>query len=382
MSGSYTLPIGEALESKDAITPAYLTRLLAGAGFVGTEVVACHAAPVSGTSHGGGGLFRFMLTLSPTPDKAGASSAPRSLVLKETHTIGSQVLDPQYARRELDCYAHNLFAGLTTRLFVPRAYHLSAAPSVGHYWMWMEDLHDAFAVAWTSSLVADALRAITELYAAWWERRTELASMGFLRYRAQAMYDGLWTDRIAQNCAAIEDHPQRRALSTVFTPRRCALLCRLSCCADAVYPLLDRLPQTLLHQDVWLPNLGRHGGKVALIDWSYAGPGTPGAELSQTVALLIQMWGGDEVNEAHFLDALYAGLTEDWGLSVSYADLIAGYDLAFCLRPAHALGGPVLGGILAGRATMVGPDDLTGRLAAAEAVFQRIERGVQRLDAC
>jgi hypothetical protein len=39
-----------------------------------------------------------------------------------------------------------------------------------------------------------------------------------------------------------------------------------------------------------------------------------------------------------------------------------------------------LGGILRGRPTMVGSGDLDERLAAAEAVFARIERGVRRLD--
>ncbi len=170
-----------------------------------------------------------------------------------------------------------------------------------------------------------------------------------------------------------------REIAQVFTSDRRRLLVRLSRAADAVYPKLDALPQTLLHHDVWLPNLGRVDGKTALIDWSYAGPGTPGADLSQTVALMIQVWGPEMDDEA-LLAALYAGLTTDWGLEVSYDDVLTGYELCFCLRPAHALGGPVLGGILSGKATMVGSDSLDERLAAADATLRRIERGVRRLE--
>jgi hypothetical protein len=194
------------------------------------------------------------------------------------------------------------------------------------------------------------------------------------------MYDGLWAERIAANCAAVAAHPQASQLSTVFTAARRDLLVRLARAADRVYPLLDRLPQTLLHHDVWLPNLGISGDRTVLVDWAFAGVGPPGSELSQTVALLCQMWGPD-VDDDHLIEALFRGLVEDHGLPISFEEVRAGYELSFCLRPAHALGGPVLGGILSGRATMVGETDLESRLASAEAVFRRIERGIRRVDA-
>jgi thiamine kinase-like enzyme len=152
----------------------------------------------------------------------------------------------------------------------------------------------------------------------------------------------------------------------------------LSRAADWVYPYLERLPQTLLHHDVWLPNLGRREAQTVLIDWSYVGPGTPGADLSQTFALLTQMWSAD-IDDTPLLEALYTGLTEDWQLPLSYDQYLAGYEITFCLRPAHALAGPVLGGILSGRQLMVGSTSLEERLGSAEVVLQRIERGLQRL---
>jgi hypothetical protein len=337
-------------------------------------VAAFQRSLVGGKSHGGGALYRFQLDLAPN-----SAEAPATLILKAAQHVPSQSQDPSYTRRELDCYRANLFAGLGARLLVPRAYATDADADFGRFWIWMEDLGDAFDVAWTPGPLAEALRDLAELHAAWWGRAAELARMPFLRWRAQAMYNGLWVDRIAANCAAIEGHPHERLIATVFTPSRQRLLIRLSAAADLVYPRLERLPQTLLHQDVWLPNLGRRAGKTALIDWSYAGLGTPGAELSQSYALLVQMWG-HQTDDQLLLEALYTGLTMDRRLPISFDELLAGYELTFCLRPCHALGGPVLGGILRGRATMVGSDDLHERLAAAETVFARIERGVQRLD--
>ena len=358
----------------EAVDATHLTRVLRDAGYSGAAVAAFQRSPVGGKSHGGGALYRFRLDLAP-----GSAAAPAALILKAAQHVPSQSQDPSYTRRELDCYRAGLFAGPGARLLAPRAYSTDADAGAGRFWIWMEDFGDAFEVAWTPELLAEALRDLAELHAAWWGRAAELAQMPFLRWRAQAMYDGLWGERIAANCAAIEGHPHERAIAAVFTPARRRLLQRLSTAADLVYPRLERLPQSLLHQDVWLPNLGRRAGKTALIDWSYAGPGTPGAELSQTYALLAQMWG-HQTDDQPLLEALYTGLAEDWRLPITYEELLAGYELTFCLRPCHALGGPVLGGILRGRATMVGSDDLDERLAAAETVFTRIECGVRRLD--
>jgi hypothetical protein len=366
---------GENLtDAVDDVDADYLTRLLRGAGYAGAAVAAFERSPVVGTSHGGGALYRFRLRQA-----LGSDVAPTALILKVAQHVPSQNQDPSYSRRELDCYQADLFAGLGARLLVPRAYATDADEATGRFWIWMEDFDDAFDIGWTPTLLAAALRDLAELHARWWDRAAEAARMPFLRWRAQAMYDGLWVERIAANCAAIAGHPHEHAIAMVFTAERQRLLMRLSAAAALVYPRLERLPQTLLHQDVWLPNLGRRAGKTALIDWSYAGPGTPGAELSQTYALLVQMWG-HQTDDQPLLEALYAGLTEDWRLPISYEELLAGYELAFCLRPCHALAGPVLGGILRGRPTMVGSDDLDERLAAAETVFKRIERGVRRLD--
>jgi hypothetical protein len=300
------------------------------------------------------------------------------LVLKESQTVPSQSQDPGYARREAECYRANLFEGLGRQLKVPRAYYVQFHEAEGKFWLWLEDLEGAFELAWGIDSLAQAARDLAELHAVWWERRAEWERWPFLRQRAQAMYDGLWVERIAKNLGAINGHPHETAISQVFTPERREQLRRLSQAAAWVYPHLERLPQTLLHHDAWTPNLGRRDGQTVLIDWSYLGPGTPGADLSQTFALLAQMWSA-EVDDTPLLEALYTGLSEDWQLPITYDQFLAGYEITFCLRPAHALAGPVLGGILSGRQSMVGSTNLEERLASAEVVLQRIERGLLRL---
>lgn len=364
----------ETITTIEAIDTAYLTELLWEAGYGGAEVTAFHYGPLEGKSHGGGSLYRFRLELGVGAPEA----APKTLILKESQYIASQAQDPGYARREVECYRANLFEGLGRRLRVPRAYQVRFHEAESRFWLWLEDYGGAFDQDWTLESLAQAVRDLAELHAAWWERRAEWEQLPFLRQRAQAMYDGFWVERIAKNLEAINGHPHESTITQVFTPARQQHLRRLSRAADWIYPQLERLPQTLLHQDVWTPNLGRREGQTVLIDWSYLGPGTPGAELSQTFALLTQMWRPD-IDDTPLLEALYTGLTEDWQLPISYDQLLAGYEMTFCLRPAHALGGPVLGAILSGRQSMVGSTNLEERLTSAETVLQRIERGLRRL---
>jgi hypothetical protein len=354
----------------------YLTQLIRKAGYNNATVTSFIREAAGGKSHGGGSIFRYKLTYSEN----GSVAAPDSIVLKQSREISSQALDPLFARREADCYLHKLFKDINEKLYVPHSYYLAIRPELGQYWVWMEDLGEAsFDIEWSPKVLEEMVRDIAELHKVWWGREEEMSGLPFLRRRAQAMYDGLWVERITQNCSSIENHPQADKISKVFTFERCKMLMRLSQAENLIYPKLEALPQTLLHHDIWPPNLGRFSGKTVLIDWSYVGPGTPGADLSQTVALLLQMWDPKFEDEA-LLQALWSGLREDAGLPIQFDEVAAGYELAFCLRPAHALGGPVLGGILSGKGSMVGDSGLEGKLASAEAVLQRIERGVRRIN--
>jgi hypothetical protein len=369
-------PILENITTVESIDCGYLTSLMRNAGYDNVSVVAFNREPAGGKSHGGGSIHRFRLTYS----EPRLRNAPDTIILKESREINSQSLDPAFARREADCYQNDLFKDIKEKLYIPKAYNISIRSDLGQYWVWMEDLGDnAFDIKWSTETIAEMIRDISELHTVWWERVDELNKMPFLRHRAQAMYDGLWIDRIALNCQSIEEHPQADQISKVFTLKRRKILMQLSKAGELIYPKLEALPQTLLHHDIWPPNLGHNSGKTILIDWSYVGQGTPGADLSQTAALLFQMWDS-KLDDELLLQALWTGLREDSGLPVEYEEIVAGYELAFCLRPAHALGGPVLGSILSGKSAMVGDSGLEGKLASAEAILKRIERGILRLE--
>lgn len=350
--------------SVEAIDARYLTNMLQMAGFPEADVTGFTRAQAGGIAHNSRFVHRIRLTAN--------GSAPASLILKEVHPSAT---DPGFARREIELYRSGFYDSLGERLLVPRVYHIVDQPESGLYWLFLEDLPEAFSVDWTPDSFAAAMRNVAELHARWWGREEEVRRLTFLKPRAHAMYNEIWADRTAANCAAVTDGSP---VARVFTPDRLQLLNRLSRAADAVLPALGKLPQTVLHHDVWLPNLGRVGDRTLLIDWAFAGPGTPGSELSQTMALLCQMWGAD-FDENALLHPLYDALTRDWGIRLGWDDFLAGYEIAFCLRPAHALGGPILGGIVKGTASMVGGTNLDERLAAADATLRRIERGIRRL---
>jgi hypothetical protein len=114
-----------------SVEAATLARLL------GAPVAEVMDEPVDGKSHSG--LRRFRCRM--------ADGTERSVIRKECRPSAA-CWRPRHARREADCYAHGLFDGLGERLRVPRAYSWEERAD-GAWWLWLDDLGDAFAVDWT-----------------------------------------------------------------------------------------------------------------------------------------------------------------------------------------------------------------------------------------
>lgn len=359
------------MTSIESLNRSYLNHVVQTAGF-DAHIRGFRRERIAGESHGGGALHRFHLDVLEDHNH----NVPKSIILKQTNDRINPAFDPGYAGREFHCYHNDVFRSYGTSELMPTIYLLDR-PSRGHYWIWMEDLSAAFSAVWTQQSLADSLRAITRLYAIWWNRIHELTPMLFLQRRAQSMYDGIWKSRIAANSLMIEQHPHGPEIGRVFTHGRCQLLSWLSDASTIIYRHLDRLPQALLHQDLWLANIACSQNRTTLIDWSHTGTGSPGSEFSYTFLMLTQMWEGFSDDEL-LLNSLYTGLM-NWNIPIAYEDLLSGYELGFCLRPAQILGGPILSGLLSGRAPMLGPTMLEARLLAAENIFKRIERGARRI---
>jgi thiamine kinase-like enzyme len=226
-------------------------------------------------------------------------------------------------------------------------------------------------------MVHNSVKHLAELYAVWWGREQELYQYGFLAKYGQGMYNKNWAKRLIKNCTLIYEHPDNQKILQTFTLSRQHLLQQLLKSRSEAQSYLDKLPHTLLHQDLWLSNIGRWGGKTVLIDWTNMGVGPPGIDVCQLCFYLMQT--DLKFDPQSLIEKLCLALKEDWGIAISYDQLLKSYELAFCLRPVSILGACILRDILNGNATMTGVAELEQKLNASESIFQWIERGARCL---
>jgi hypothetical protein len=101
-------------------------------------------------------------------------------------------------------------------------------------------------------------------------------SRGFLRAYAESQpgVEAIWTDDAAWAHPLVAPHlgPLRERLAALYRER------------GRFYAVLDALPRTLCHLDVWPLNLvARPDGRVALLDWAFAGDGALGEDAGNLV---------------------------------------------------------------------------------------------------
>ncbi len=369
-----------------AVDCEYLTFLMQQAGFTKAQVQSFSRTNDVGPSYGGGGmLVRFLLSYDEHSDAA----APTSIVLKQTRQHPSHPGDSFAFRREADCYLQGLFDDLPGRLYVPKAYAAIVQEDVEQGWIWMEDMGDAFDITWTMEKLVQHTSDAAELHAVWWQRQEELAAMPFLLQRGQAMYHGgPLTQHLDEHFAAIPRHPRAKAIEQVFTPERHRLLKKLNSLATHICHRLEMLPQTLLHQDFYPPNLGQSLDRTVLIDWGLTGMGTPGSELSTTMWQGLEMVVRDVANiqaaetmQDQLLEEYWSSLQAS-GVDLRFSELVEGFELTACLRPAHAVGGYFLPGLLLGRCPFGGARDLSNQdlyLPFIEFFFRSLAVAARRL---
>lgn len=330
----------------DHATIAPIVRRLYGRS---VEIVAWQATPIGEQSLGlSAGVFRVT-------GSAGDGSA-WSVILKMLRPVSREFL-ARFAETDRDrlqeAYlwdreARLYESGLLDRLPVgfSAAACLGSRRTDGACWLWFEDL-GAPGPDWDAARYALAARHLGRFNgtfegaripdASWlcrdWIRTWVLIGFGS-RAPLVLANDEIWA------------HPLVRA---AFAPDARARLRRGWASIGTLLDRLDALPQVLSHLDAFRANLfDRAGasaeGETVAIDWSYVGPASIGAEVSQlvvsSVALVDRRQDVREL-EAVALDAYVAGL-RDSGWHGDERDVRAGHALAaarwlFMLGPLTAV---------------------------------------------
>jgi aminoglycoside phosphotransferase (APT) family kinase protein len=134
------------------------------------------------------------------------------------------------------------------------------------------------------------LRQLSKLHAAFWEDpRLDDTSTGLMTSRDALLF--LAPERLAARLAEGDTTPYLpvalagwQAFFSMAAPSDAETLTRLHQAPDTVIPAIAALPRTLVHGDVWGPNLGllpparrapRTGRRLLLLDWELATAAAP-----------------------------------------------------------------------------------------------------------
>jgi hypothetical protein len=192
-----------------------------------------------------------------------------------------------YWRREIDTYESGLLRELPEGLAAPRCY---AVVGAGEYaQLWLEDVPEDDA-PWSMARFALAARQLGRFNGQYLARRRlptyPWLSRTFLRSRAEHRAP-FWA-----RLDALRAHPHFAAVLPGDTADRArALFAERQTFLDA----LDRLPQTLVHQDAYHRNLIARAGatgrpETVAIDWAWTGLAGVGAEAAPLVCGDV-VWG-------------------------------------------------------------------------------------------
>jgi hypothetical protein len=229
--------------------------------------------------HGGVGegnaVYRFFGNGSDKEEKLSWS-----LILKTIHPTGDtcEASSWNYSKREPEAYQSGFLDDLPGGLAAPRNFSVIQHPD-GTYWIWLEDVKDDFDSHWPlehygvvarhlgqfngSYLVNATLPSFSWLSSDWLRRYIELSASAI--------------PLISEQC----DHPIIRIgwpkdsfkkFISVWNQR------------NIFFDALDRLPQTLCHNDLFRRNLFARKttddeDETVVIDWSYVGYGAIGQDL-------------------------------------------------------------------------------------------------------
>jgi hypothetical protein len=222
---------------------------------------------------------------------------------------------PIYWKREVLAYQSGWLDHLPGGLRAPRCLGVEPQPD-GSVWLWLEDVRDRYGVQWPIAQYTRAARCLGRFNGAYfagqpwppydWLSRTNAEPRGVID--AYGWVESLVCD------PATWDHP---LLRETFAPALVARLPELWTNRHKLLDALDRLPQTVCHQDAWRANLlaspGGADDELVLIDWAVVGRSVLGSDLAD---LAVAGHGMLPVNispadiDAAVFDAYLGGLRE------------------------------------------------------------------------
>ena len=231
-----------------------------------------------------GGIFR----LAGAAEAAGRSRS-WTLVLKVVSPAVWQAMTadapaaeshPLYWKREVLAYQSGWLDRLPGGLRGPRCYASLEQPD-GTVWLWLEEAQDCFGEPWPLAQYVRAARCLGRFNGAYLDPAARppygwLGQNGSPRGVIEAYR---WIEPLVRD-PEVWAHPLLRA---AYPPE---LVARLPALWEERHRLLDaveRLPQTICHQDAWRGNAYAPAGaedELLMIDWAYVGVASLGSDLA------------------------------------------------------------------------------------------------------
>lgn len=327
---------------------------------------------ICGSSKGRSAIWR--LTYLGVDAPLVASGARGSVILKVARGDVHPLDDEHYWCREAVAYLTRRVPSATSLVRAPTAISIGLDRANRTSALLLEDLGEQSSPASPREMITVA-RGLGRWYAESYQHPMELPPE--LRRRSLRRARSSWYPQLFENARKLATLSAQHPLRRVFNAQRLELLDRVFRRSASVERTLAAMPAALLHCDVWTNNVLRTSHGFVLLDWEATMPGPPGSDLSWTRFTLDQQDHAGTTDD-DLLSALMAGF-DDVGIKADERMLVRAYDLGFALRPALALGGPILSRLLRGDKPIIGPVSVDEHARRLEPMFARIERALAYL---
>jgi len=219
------------------------------------------------------GVYR----VSGVADVAG-ERRPWSAILKVLPADGGERPDHwSYPQREVLAYRSGLVTQVPEGLGSP-AYVTAERDDAGRHHLWLEDLGTQDE-PWTIDDYAWAARRLGRFNGAYLSRLK-------IPQRPWLSRDWLrgWLAATAESVAALPAYGDHPVVRRVYPPELRRRMAELWADGERLLRALDRLPQTLCHNDAFRRNLARRGDRLLGLDWAFMGHAPVGADLSPLIS--------------------------------------------------------------------------------------------------